>query len=133
MSMKANVLRDALGNITVQMNGDFDFDSCIPLREELRDLAVQNPHAKITVDMGAVDFVGSSGISHFVDTIKLINQNKNEYNKLTLANVSSDFQKVFKLFSPQDIDLIWDQFEMENDETSSMNQSFGNRKRTFQN
>ena len=131
--MKANILRDAMGNITVQMSGDFTFDNCIPLRSELKTLAAGNPHAKITVDLGAVDFVGSSGISHFVETIHLINQKKAEHNKVLLSNVSNDFQKVFKLFTSEEIDLIWNEFDKDGDETQELNQKFGNRKRTFQN
>lgn len=132
MSMTANILRDALGNITVQMQGDLAYDHSLPLREELEQLAKDNPHATITIDVGGVDFVGSSGICHFVETLQLIKQNK-IHKKIELANVGQEFQKVFRLFSNEQIQAIWSEFNMDSDDTVDMNQNFGNRKRTFEN
>jgi anti-sigma B factor antagonist len=133
MSMNANVLRDALGNITIQMSGDLDYENSMPLRRELNELSTENPHSKITVDLGGVDFVGSSGICHFVETIQIINKDKHESSKVSLSNVSTDFRKVFKLYTAEEAELIWDQMDMDSDDTSNMNSAFGNRKRTFQN
>jgi anti-sigma B factor antagonist len=133
MSMNANVLRDALGNITIQMSGDLDYENSMPLRRELNELSTENPHSKITVDLGGVDFVGSSGICHFVETIQIINKDKHESSKVSLSNVSTDFRKVFKLYTAEEAELIWDEMDMDSDDTSNMNSSFGNRKRTFQN
>lgn len=133
MSMKADILRDAMGNITIQMRGDLDYEHSMPLREKLNTIASQNPHAKITVDLGGINFVGSSGICHFVETVQTINQKKHELNKMTLANVSGEFRKIFKLFSIDEAELLWDQFDLDNDETNDLNTRFGNRSRTFQN
>ncbi len=132
MSMKANVLRDALGNITVQMSGDLDYENSMPLRRELHELSVDNPHSKITVDLGGVDFVGSSGICHFVETLSLLNKEKIQTQKISLSNVSGDFKKVFKLYTMEEAEIIWDEFDMDSDDTEQMNTQFGNRKRTFQ-
>jgi anti-sigma B factor antagonist len=131
MSIKAHILRDALGNITVQMQGDLDFEYSVPFRKELSELVADNPNAKITVDLGGVDFVGSSGICHFVETIQYFNKERGH--AVGLSNVKSDFKKIFRLYSIEEADLIWDQFDLENDETESLNGQFGNRKRTFQN
>lgn len=132
MSMKANILRDALGNITVQMQGDLDYEYSIPFRNQLSDLATENPNAKITVDLGGVDFVGSSGICHFVETINALNK-KNGNKQVGLSNVSGDFKKIFRLYSIEEAELIWDQFDLDNDDTAHLSTTFGNRKRTFQN
>ena len=133
MSMKANILRDALGNITVQMQGDLDYENSGPLRDELNELAGINPNSRITVDLGGIDFVGSSGICHFVETVHLINKNKNEYNKMSLSNVSQEFRKIFKLYSIEEADLICEKFDFDNDETEELSTQFGGRKRTFEN
>ncbi len=133
MSMNANVLRDALGNITIQMSGDLDYENSMPLRRELNELSTENPHSRITVDLGGVDFVGSSGICHFVETIQIINKDKNETSKISLSNVSRDFRKVFKLYTAEEAELIWDEMDLDSDDTSNLNSNFGNRKRTFQN
>ena len=133
MSMKATILRDAMGNITVQMQGDLDYEHSNPLRDQLKDLANDNPNARITVDLGGVDFVGSSGICHFVESIQLINKKKNDLNKMTLSNVSQEFRKIFKLYSIDESELIWDQFDLDDDRTSHLATQFGARRRTFEN
>lgn len=132
MSMKANILRDAMGNITVQMSGDLDYEHSNPLRDQLKVLADENPQAKITVDLGGIDFVGSSGICHFVETVQIINQKKQEHNRMSLSNVSDEFKKIFKLYSIEEAEIIWDQFDLDNDNTSDMGSAFG-RRRVFEN
>lgn len=134
MSIKANILRDALGNITVQMQGDLDYEHSLPLRDQLGELATENPHAKISIDLGGIDFVGSSGICHFVESVQLVNKGKNEYNRMTLTNVSTEFRKIFRLFSIDEAELLWDKFELDDDTTENLAQNFGGgRKRTFEN
>lgn len=133
MSMKANILRDAMGNITVQMEGDLDYEHSNPLRSELIELAQDNPNAKITVDLGGIDFVGSSGICHFVETVQAINTEKQDFNRMSLSNVSQEFKKVFKLYNIDEKELIWDQFDLDSDETEGLQSKFGARRRTFEN
>lgn len=133
MSMKANILRDAMGNITVQMEGDLDYEHSNPLRSELKDLAADNPQARITVDLGGVDFVGSSGICHFVETVQAINTEKQSHNKMSLSNVSGEFKKIFRLYNIDERELIFDQFDFDNDETENLQSNFGARRRTFEN
>ncbi|MBT4791414.1 MAG: hypothetical protein HON90_07570, partial [Halobacteriovoraceae bacterium] len=105
----------------------------MPLRDQLNEIATDNPQSKITVDLGGIDFVGSSGICHFVETLQIINQTKDEHNKMKLANVSTEFKKIFRLYSIDEAELIWDQFDLDDDETSNLSTRFGNRKRTFSN
>lgn len=133
MSMKANILRDALGNITVQMEGDLDYDHSLPLRSQLQELSAENPQSRITIDLGGIDFVGSSGICHFVESVQFINKTKQFHNKMMLSNVSGEFKKIFKLYSIEEADLIWDQFDLDDDRTNDLSQRFGARKRTFSN
>src|SRR5665647_2819041 len=102
MSMKANVLRDANGNIIVHMQGDLSYDNGQPLRIELQSIANSNPHSKITLDLSAIDFVGSSGICHFVETVKYLKETKKS--NINLANVKPEFLKVFKLYSLNEAD-----------------------------
>lgn len=130
--MKANILRDAMGNITVHVEGELDYEYSMPFREQLTELASENPHAQITIDLGAIDFVGASGICHFVETVQILNQKKAEHNKVKVSNISGEFQRVFKLYTPQEAQYFWDEFEMDSDDTDNMGQ-FGNRNRTFEN
>ena len=76
MSIKAKLHTDARGNIIVNMEGGLDYENTAPLRKELSELSQENPQSTITLDMNSVDFVGSSGIGHFVETIKALNAKK---------------------------------------------------------
>lgn len=128
MAMKAQIRTDSQGNITIHMNGGLDFENSLPLRLELQELSVKNPASTITLDMHSLDFVGSSGIGIFVETLQILNKNKSQ---IKLSNVKTEFLKVFKLYNFDAFKLIEDEFN--NDETENLNQKFGNRKNTFQN
>lgn len=132
MSIKANILRDALGNITVQMSGDLDYSNSLPLKQKLEQLLGENPHSKVTVDLGGIDFVGSSGICHFVESVHLLNKDSIDQKRIGLSNLSDDFKKIFRLYSKEEAQIIWDQFDMDDDNTSGIG-SFSGRRRTFEN
>jgi anti-sigma B factor antagonist len=131
MSMKANVLRDANGNIIVHMQGDLNYDHSQPLRNELEHIANSNPNSTITIDLGAIDFVGSSGICHFVETIKFLKEGRKS--SVTLSNVKPEFLKIFKLYSLNEADYVAELMNFDSDETENLNTQFGNRNQTFEN
>lgn len=130
MTMKANVLRDANGNIIVHMQGDLNYDHAAPLRSELQAIAHQNPNSNMTIDLGAIDFVGSSGICHFVETVKWLKENRKA--NVNLSNVKPEFLRIFKLFSLNEADYVAELMNFDNDETD-VNRQFGNRANTFEN
>lgn len=131
MSMKANVLRDANGNIIVHMQGDLNYDHSLPLRNELQHIADSNPSSTITIDLGAIDFVGSSGICHFVETVKFIKEQHKA--NVSLSNVKPEFLKIFRLFSINEADYVADLMNFDNDDIDNLNTRFGNRNQTFEN
>jgi anti-sigma B factor antagonist len=131
MSMKANILRDANGNIIVHMQGDLNYDHSYPLRNELQLIAQNNPNTKITIDLGAIDFVGSSGICHFVETLKIMKENKS--NNINISNVKPEFLKIFKLYSLNEADYVAELMNFDNDETENLSSRFANRDQTFEN
>lgn len=133
MSIKANILRDAQGNIIVRMEGDLGFEHNHTISSQLRELAKSNPNTDISIDLGAMDFVGSSGICHFVESIHHLNQESDLKSKISLTNVSDDFKKVMRLFSFDQADIISDLFDMNDDSTEQMSNRFAARKRTFEN
>lgn len=130
MTMKANVLRDANGNIIVHMQGDLNYDHAAPLRQELESIAKKNPNSNMTIDLGAIDFVGSSGICHFVETVKWLKENRKA--NVSLSNVKPEFLRIFKLFSLNEADYVAELMNFDNDETD-VNRQFGNRNNTFEN
>jgi len=128
MSMKARVHTDAHGNITIRMEGDLNYENSSPLKQELESLTGNNPSSTITIDMHALDFVGSSGIGLFVDTIKALN---NRRDQVRISNVKTEFLKVFKLYDLDLFSVIESEFE--SDETEFLAQQFANRRKTFEN
>ena len=125
--MKAKIRTDALGNITVHIEGNLDFDNSLPLRKQLKNIQSQNPSSQITLDLYKLDFVGSSGINLFIETIRIINDEK----RVRISNAKSEFLKIFKRLGPQILDCIEDDFE--SNETKFLSQKYANRKQTFEN
>lgn len=105
MSLMASVNTDVQGNITVEMNGGMEYENSMPLRKELLELVHEFPKANIILDMGKVDFVGSSGIKLFVETITMLNQDKV---RIRLKNVKTEFLKVFRLYTLDESFLTMD-------------------------
>lgn len=128
MSLEANIQTDSQGNLTIHMRGGFNYESIQSLRQELGKITQKNPYSHITLDMNQVDFVGSTGIAHFVDTLNILNQNKAN---IQMANVKSEFIKVFKLYKMEALETMMQEFDT--DETENLSQLFANRKRTFSN
>lgn len=133
MSIKANILRDAEGNINVHMQGDLNYEFSAPLRSQLQELSEQNPNTVINIDLGGIDFVGSSGICHFIETLTILKSKRPS--KISLTNVNQEFKKVFRLYAGNDeaIEHIMEAFDMNTDETETLSQEFGARSRTFEN
>ena len=131
MTMKANILRDANGNIIVHMQGDLNYDHSYPLRSELQQMAKDNPNTKITIDLSGMDFVGSSGICHFVETLKILKENQNH--DINISNVKPEFLRIFKLYSLNEADYVAELMNFDNDDTENLNHRYGNRDQTFEN
>ena len=129
MSMKAQIRTDSTGNITVHMRGGLNYEHSAPFKQELEELIMENPRSIITLDMHFLDFVGSSGISTFVKTIKELNKDST---KVRLSNVKKEFIKVFKLYDGDVLESIIDEFD--NDDIPGFNNGLGMPgKRTFEN
>lgn len=129
MSMKANLERDANGNIIVQMRGDLGYENARPFETELREILDENPTAEITLNMQNIDFVGSSGIGQFVRTLRKVNEDRT---KVKLSNVRGEFLKVFKLYELTDNDMAAIIDDFDNDDTEHLSFSYG-RKLTYRN
>ncbi len=112
MSMRAKIDTDVNGNIIVRMEGSLDFDNNIPLKQELQRMVTKNPAIKVILDLQGIDFVGSSGIVTFFETVTEINRKKNS---VRLTNVRKEFIKVFRIYDSVNLaDLILN-FEEEDD------------------
>ena len=116
MSIKAKIRTDASGDITVHMEGGLNHQNNLPLRKELQEISSKNPSALITLDLLRLDFVGSSGIGFFVETIKIINTGRN---RVLISNIKPEFLRVFQLFGLDLVSAFTDECEMEKSEFST--------------
>ncbi|MDR3608787.1 MAG: STAS domain-containing protein [Oligoflexia bacterium] len=86
--------------IVVSMDGKLDFETTLPLRESLirlvRDAKTDSVATKIIFNLEKLDFVGSSGISSFVQTLKDFNSSSPI--KPRYCHVKTEFQKVIQAF-----------------------------------
>lgn len=96
--------------IFVSLNGRLDFETHIPFREDLSRIIkhanTDSTPSKIIFNFEKLEFVGSSGISSFVQTLKefnAISPSRPQYH-----NVRSEFKRVIKAF---DEDALFDFFD----------------------
>ncbi len=96
--------------IVVSMDGKLDFGTHIPLRDELyrliREARTDSTPRNIIFNLEKLEFVGSSGISSFVQTLKEFNvqfPNNPRY-----CNVKSEFKKVIQAFDENDLFQFFD-------------------------
>ena len=90
--------------IVVSMDGKLDFETYVPLREDLFKLVNQartdSTPKKIIFNLEKLEFVGSSGISSFVQTLK--DFNANSPTRPRYCHVKSEFKKIIKAFDEGD-------------------------------
>ncbi|MGK5088410.1 STAS domain-containing protein [Bdellovibrionota bacterium FG-2] len=90
--------------IIVSMEGKLDFETAIPLRENLGKLSKQHrtdsTAKKIIFDLENLEFVGSSGISSFIQTLREFNSTA--CLKPRYCNVKNEFQKVIRAFDEEE-------------------------------
>ena len=101
--MKTQIKRQG-DTIIVHMDGTLDFEAHVPLREDLgkliRSTKTDTVAKKIIFNFENLEFVGSSGISSFVQTLK--DFNTVSPSKPAYCNVKSEFKRVIKAFDEQD-------------------------------
>ena len=113
MALNAQIRTDALGNITVYMSGDLSYDQNSRLRKEIIEIGDNHPHSTITLDMHSLEFVGSSGISKFVELLKYLREKNPE--KYKISNIKSEFLKVFEIYNFNAYEMMTREYE--SDET----------------
>ena len=98
--------------IIVSMNGKLDFETHVPLREDLSKLMTeartQKAPRKIVFNLEKLEFVGSSGISTFVQTLKEFNASAPT--KPRYCHVKSEFRKIIQAF---DEEALFDFYDSE--------------------
>lgn len=103
MAMKTNVKRNG-DTVIVSMDGKLEFENQDPLKENLKTLInrvkTDSVAAKIIFNLEKLEFVGSSGISSFVQTLNEIN--KESTIRPRYCGVKSEFKRIMKAFDESD-------------------------------
>lgn len=91
--------------VIVSMDGHLDFETAEPLKHDLEHLINQletdSIPKKIIFDLEQLEFVGSSGISNFIQALKAFNERAPE--RPSYQNVGSEFQRVIRAFDDEQI------------------------------
>ena len=90
--------------LVVSIDGKIDYETQVPFKDELQKLAkpVRNTDStptKVIFNLKNLEFVGSSGISNLVQTLKDFNTRAEV--KPRYCHVKSEFQKIIKAFDEE--------------------------------
>ncbi len=101
--MKTRITKKGATTV-IAMDGRIDFETQEPLRRDLTKLVDRKktdsvPH-QIIVNLEKLEFVGSSGISAFVQTLREFNALAPQRPKY--VGVRNEFKRVIKAFDPDD-------------------------------
>jgi len=104
--MKTHI-RKSGDTVVVSIDGKIDYETQVPLKDELLKLArTDSTPTKVIFNLKNLEFVGSSGISNLVQTLKDFNHRAAV--KPRYCHVRSEFQKVIKAFDEESIFEIFD-------------------------
>lgn len=112
--MKTHI-RKSGDTVVVSIDGKIDYETQVPLKDELMRLAKQTSNnasgtdstpTKVIFNLKNLEFVGSSGISNLVQTLKDFNHRSAV--KPRYCHVRSEFQKVIKAFDEESLFEIFD-------------------------
>jgi anti-anti-sigma factor len=101
--MKTQIKKNG-DTVVVIMDGMLDFETSVPLREDLSrildDSMEDQVPKKIIFNLEKLEFVGSSGISNFVQTLKEFNETSPT--KPRYCHVKSEFKRIIKAFDDEE-------------------------------
>lgn len=90
--------------IVVEVNGKLDYETQQPFKDHLnkliRNSKTDTVPTQIVFNLKQLEFVGSSGISNFVQTLK--DFNRSSPIKPRYCHVGSEFQKVIRAFDEEE-------------------------------
>jgi anti-sigma B factor antagonist len=101
--MQAKIRKN--GDITVvELKGKLDFETAEPFRETCQDIL---SNSKVVFNLDGLNFVGSSGIGAFVNTLREFSKSSPVPPKF--CNVKSEFRKVFRATDDQAFQIFDDE------------------------
>ena len=95
--MKATIKQE--GELTIiEIKGYLDYESAFPLKDSIQEIYKSNANSKLVFDLKGLEFVGSTGVSSFVKTLRVFNKMRM---KPCYYGVKSEFLTLFKAFEEQ--------------------------------
>ena len=89
--------------IVGSVGGKLDYETQEPFKENLKKIATatktDSTPTKVIFDMEGLEFVGSSGITQFIQTLKDFGQNTDQ--KAHILKASNEFKKVMRAFDEE--------------------------------
>lgn len=105
--MKTKISR--VGEITVvELSGYLDFENANPIAKSIEDLYKIDKQAKVVIDLKGLEFVGSSGISTFVKSLRVFNKMRM---KPAYCGMKSEYVRLFRAFEEGSPFEIWNEVE----------------------
>ena len=109
--MKSNIKKVG-DTIVVTVDGKLDYETQDSFKANLKKMAsaknnTDSTPTKVIFDMEKLEFVGSSGITQFIETLKEFGENTDK--KARILKASSEFKKVMRAFDDEQIFEFADQ------------------------
>ena len=95
MAIKTSVRKDG-DAVIVSVQGFLDFETTDSFRNNLAKIESQAADSRVIFDLSDLQFVGSSGISAFIQTLRDFNGRVPQ--KPRYANVRSEFKRIMSAF-----------------------------------
>lgn len=100
--MKAQIKKVG-DTIVVAIGGKIDYETAEPFKENLKKIAnsakTDSTPTKVIFDMENLEFVGSSGITQFIQTLKDFGVRTDQ--KARIMKASSEFKKVMRAYDEE--------------------------------
>ena len=108
MAIKTNIRKDG-NTVIVSLEGHLDFETTDSLRESLIKLEGATNDQRVIFDLGLSHFVGSSGISGFIQALREFNARAGT--RPRYANVRNEFKRIITAFDETGSFEFWETTE----------------------
>ncbi len=93
--MKTKIQKNG-DQVTIQLFGCLNFETAIPFKENLDSLLTGGDEMQVIFDFSGLSFVGSCGITGFVQTLREFNGRASR--KPLYRNVQNEFKRIISAF-----------------------------------
>lgn len=103
------VIRKEGNTVIISIQGHLDYETTNNLKTDLTTLSNSNANEQVVFDLADLQFVGSSGISAFVQTLRDFNTRSNH--RPRYANVKNEFKRIISAFDETGSFEFWETAE----------------------